>query len=77
METQYLMIAALNMTMPSGMVILITFIADVPQKEDLNLSGLGVPYAVTIMVMMKTLELVLLDHALTKMIIFMIVKVVH
>ena len=71
------MIAALNMIMPSGMAILITSITDVPQREDLNLSELGVPYAVTIMVMMKTLELVLLDHALTKMIIFMIVKVVH
>ena len=71
------MTAALNMIMPSGMAILITFITDVPQREDLNLSELGVPYAVTIMVMMKTLELVLLDHALTKMIIFMIVKVVH
>ena len=71
------MIVKLNMTMPSEMAILIFFIADVPQKEDLNLSELGVPYAVTIMVMMKTLELVLLDHALTKMIILIIVKVVH
>ena len=71
------MIVKLNMTMPSEMAILIFFIADVPQKEDLNLSELGVPYAVTKMVMMITLELVLLDHALTKIIIFMIVKVVH
>ena len=71
------MIVKLNMTMPSEMAILIFFIADVPQKEDLNLSELGVPYAVTKMVMMITLELVLLDHALTKMIILIIVKVVH